>query len=73
MIASTSLKNLNDAVDEVRRTAVSKAKNEEQKIIKGSRYLLLAKALNLNQKGLKKLADLVELNEDISVAYQLKE
>ena len=45
------IKNLNDAIDEVRREAVAKAWDEEKKIIKGSRYLLLANASDLDKKG----------------------
>ncbi len=67
------VKNLNDAIDKVRREAVNKAQNEDKKIIKGSRYILLANASNLDEKGREKLERLVNLNEEISIAYQLKE
>lgn len=67
------IKNLNDAVDEVRRSAVAIANTEERKVIKGSRYLLLTKLSKLSESKKDKLEDLVNLNEDISIAYQLKE
>ena len=41
--------------------------------IKGSRYILLANGENLDDKGATKLAAIKEANENISIAYYLKE
>lgn len=67
------IKNLNDAVDEVRRSAVATANSEEKKVIKGSRYLLLTNLSKLSESKKDQLENLVNVNEEISTAYQLKE
>jgi len=45
----------------------------DRKLIKGSRFLTLAHAENLDQSGKQKLQALLEVNEELSIAYQLKE
>ena len=65
--------NLNQAVDEVRRQQWRKASVQDRKLIKGSRFLTLAHGENLNQSGKQKLQALLEVNEELSIAYQLKE
>ena len=64
--------NLNQAVDEVRRQQWRKASEQDRKLIKGSRFLTLAHAENLDQSGKEKLQALLEVNEELSIAYQLK-
>ena len=46
---------------------------QDRKLIKGSRFLTLAHGENLNQSGKQKLQALLEVNEELSIAYQLKE
>jgi len=65
--------NLNAAIDEVRRTEWRQAKDEGKRVIKGSRYLLIAGLENLNDKGKDRLIELMKLNERLSQAYLLKE
>lgn len=65
--------NLNQAVDEVRRSEWKAANKEQKKVIKGSRYLTLANPENLDLKGEQRLSDLLELNNNLSKAYVLKE
>lgn len=65
--------NVNQAVDEVRRTQCSKANKEERKWIKGQRYLILANQEKLDTDGLEKLDRLLDANTAISTAYILKE
>ena len=65
--------NVNDAVDEVRRSEWNAAPKSEKKVIKSSRYLLLANPENLDETGLDRLQRLRDTNESISIAYQLSE
>ena len=65
--------NLNSALDEVRRQEWREASKEDKSVIKGSRFLTIANPQNLNQKGVDKLATLLKVNENLCVAYQLKE
>jgi len=65
--------NVNQAVDEVRRTQCRKASKEDRKLLKGQRFLLLGNQDKLDLDGHKQLARLLEANESINVAYLLKE
>lgn len=65
--------NVNQAVDEVRRSECRKAGKEEGKVIKGQRYLILGNKENLDADGRGKLNGLLRSNEAISTAYILKE
>jgi len=65
--------NVNQAVDEVRRTQCSKASKEDRQLIKGQRYLILGNQENLDADARAKLDRLLEANEAISTAYILKE
>ncbi len=65
--------NVNQAVDEVRRSEWRSAGKSGKKVIKSSRYLLLANPENLNETGIERLRVLREANEAISTAYQLSE
>lgn len=65
--------NMNQAVDQVRRQEWRNASQKDKKFIKGSRFLTLANPENLDEKGEKRLQSLLEVNKNISVAYQLKE
>jgi len=64
----------NKAIDQIRRAETKKASTEqEQKVIKGSRWLLLKNEKNLKDKEKPKLEKLLKLNENLSKAYILKE
>lgn len=65
--------NVNQAVDEVRRSQCRRAGTEERQLIKGQRYLILGNHENLDADGRGKLDLLLEANEAISTAYILKE
>jgi transposase len=65
--------NIGKAVNEVRRSEQAKASEEDNKFIKGSRYLLLTNSENLPSEKQGKLDDLIMMNEAISTAYILKE
>ena len=65
--------NMNEAVDQVRRSEWRKASKDEKRTIKGSRFLTLANPENLDQKGEDRLKQLLDMNINLSAAYQLKE
>jgi transposase len=65
--------NVNQAVDEVRRTQCRKAKSEDRQLIKGQRYVILGNPENLDEDARGKLDRLLDANESISTAYILKE
>ena len=67
------MRNVNDAVDKVRRTEWRAAGEDGKKVIKSSRYLLLANPENLDESGTERLHKLRAANEPISTAYQLSE
>ncbi|MGD9420254.1 MAG: ISL3 family transposase [Verrucomicrobiota bacterium JB025] len=65
--------NVNQAVDEVRRSQCRRASKEDRQLLKGQRYLILGNQENLDSDGREKLDRLLEANEAISTAYILKE
>ena len=65
--------NVNQAVDETRRSEWNKAAKEEKKFIKGGRFLLLTNASNLAERKQGKLEDLMAANQSLSTAHLLKE
>lgn len=65
--------NVNQAVDEVRRTQCRKARSEDRQLIKGQRYLILGNPENLDEDARGRLDRLLDANEAISTAYILKE
>ena len=67
------VKNLNDAVDQVRREETRKAKEKKKPIIKGERYNLLRHSENLKPEQRVNLQTLLDLNENINAACMLKE
>jgi transposase len=64
---------MNEKLDELRRALVREATGVMRQTIKGTRYLLLTRAANLEQEKLPKLEDALKLNEPLSKAYYLKE
>jgi transposase len=65
--------NINAAIDEVRRTQWREASAEDKAAIKGSRYILYANSGGLEPDPQARLDRLLEANQPISLAYQLKE
>lgn len=65
--------NLNAALDEIRRVEWRKAAKQDKRVIKGSRFLLLAGRENLHGDGRRRLERLVALNSNLTNAYLLKE
>ena len=64
-----------DVIDEVRRSEQrdKKKDNPKYKIYKGSRWLLLKNKENLKEKEVDKLEKLLEINENLSLAYILRD
>jgi transposase len=67
------MKLMNEKLDELRRALVREASGLNQQVIKGTRYLLLRRAKNLQKEQLPKLEEALKLNEPLSQAYYLKE
>ena len=67
------IKLMNEKLDELRRAMVREATGVMRQTIKGTRYLLLTRAANLEKEKLPKLTDALKLNEPLSKAYYLKE
>ena len=68
------IKNYGEVIDNIRRSEFNKADLDTREIIKGSRYLLLANKDNLkNDHQKEKLEQVLELNENINIAYILKD
>lgn len=67
------IKNVNDAIDEVRRSLCKEMEKDEKKVIKGIRYLLLRGEENLNDDKRAELDKILEINQPLQEAYLLKE
>lgn len=67
------VKNLNEAVDQVRREETAKAIRQKKSIIKGERFNLLRHRDKLNEDQKRSLDELLALNKPICAAYILKE
>jgi len=67
------LANLNGVIDEIRREEIRKAEGENKNVIKGQRYNLLRHPENLSPSGELALSALLNINENLSVAYVLKD
>jgi transposase len=65
--------NVNQAVDEVRRSQWRDASKEERTYLKGHRFLILSNQDNLDDRGREKLDELLKVNESLAKAYLLKE
>jgi transposase len=64
---------MNKRLDELRRELVREAEGPLKLVIKGTRYLLLTRADNLEADQLPKLERALKLNEPLSQAWYLKE
>ena len=59
-------------IDKVRRDEYVKATEEEKKVLKGSRYLLLKNPENLKDDQNSRLEEVLALNETLSILYVLR-
>lgn len=66
-------KKINDAVDAVRKQEFANADFRERKNMKHKRFLVLARRKNLDETKRDTLRDLLDVNENLTVAYLLKE
>lgn len=64
---------MNQRLDDLRRELVREAEGAMKMVIKGTRYLLLTRAANLEADQLPKLERALKLNEPLSQAWYLKE
>ena len=64
---------MNQRLDDLRRELVREAEGSMKLVIKGTRYLLLTRAANLEEEQLPKLERALKLNEPLSQAWYLKE
>ncbi len=60
-------------IDKIRNEEYRNAKEEDKRVIKGSKFILLKNKENLNDREKPKLDALLNLNETISTAYILKD
>jgi transposase len=60
-------------IDKVRRNEYCKASQEDRKVLKGSRYLLLKNEENLTDTQRDRLQNVLSLNSTLSVLYLLKD
>jgi transposase len=64
---------MNQRLDDLRREMVREAEGPFKLVIKGTRYLLLTRAANLEEDQLPKLERALKLNEPLSQGWYLKE
>lgn len=60
-------------IDKVRREEYIKASEQDRKVLKGSRYLLLKNEENLSEEQQCRLQDILELNSTLNALYVLKD
>lgn len=66
-------KKITEAVDKVRRKEFAKADEEERKMMKQKRFLILSRQKRLDDEKRETLQDLMNLNSNLYTAYLLKE
>jgi len=67
------LASLSRVIDKIRRKEYIKASQEERKVIKGSKYILLKHKQSLSHKQQIQLAKLLYLNYNLNITYILKD
>jgi transposase len=67
------IKLMNQRIDELRRNEQRRMESEEKRVLKGKRYLLLRNAENLTDKQRVSLDELLNANDQLYIAYVLKE
>ena len=66
-------KHINEAVDKTRKQEFAKADDEERKLMKKKRFLILSRKKNLTRAKKESLKDLMTKNDTLYKAYLLKE
>lgn len=67
------IKNYSKVIDKVRNVEFKKATQKDKEAITGTKYLLLKNRNNLKKNQKERLQSLLELNENISIGYILKD
>jgi len=67
------IKSYSKVIDKVRNIEFKKAVSEKKEAIKGTKYLLLKNRDKLKKDRKEQLSTLLELNENINIAYMLKD
>jgi transposase len=67
------IKQLNEALDEVRKSEYARLQGEQRRYIKGQKYVLLSHRENLSMEGRDSLKTLLAANRRLNTAYLLKE
>lgn len=67
------IKNYSRVIDKVRNIEFKKAAQENKEAIKGTKYLLLKNRSKLKKNQKEQLQTLLELNQNINIAYVLKD
>lgn len=67
------MRQLNTALDKIRRSEYARVSGEDRKFIKGQKYNLLSRSDNLSVKGKQALKLLLKVNKRLNTAYILKE
>ncbi len=67
------IKNYSKIIDKVRNIERKKASGKNKDVITGTKYLLLKNKGNLRRDEKKELKELLEINENISLTYILKD
>ena len=67
------LRQLNEALDKVRRSEYARLSGEDRKFVKGQKYHLLSRQANLSLAGKQALRALLKANKRLNIAYVLKE
>src|SRR4030042_4086697 len=67
------LRQLNEAMNKIRKSEYYRLSGEDRKFIKGQKYTLLSHPENLSTDGRKALTTLLAANKRLNTAYVLKE
>jgi transposase len=67
------MKQLNEALNEVRKSEYARLQGEQRRYIKGQKYVLLSRRENLSMEGRNSLKTLLAANRRLNTAYLLKE
>ncbi len=64
---------MNKKLDDLRKTLYNDLNKEEQKVLKGTRFLLLKKYEAIDKKGQNRLRELFQANEQLFIMHSMKE
>jgi transposase len=66
-------KHLNEAVNDTRKLTMARASEEQRRVVKGKRFILLRRFGNLKDHQVNELDELIALNTDLTTIYVMKE